>query len=127
MHQQLKNLLLLLFLGLYPKFSLSEILELPQYSTDLRLMQQVSFKAKLTDELSIYEWDWNNLASYYGLDNQPSEGLIADEVKQYYPTYVVVNEVGLLEVEMHDLIDVDQRICEFLMNGGTPYCWQIGR
>ena len=127
MHQQLKNVLLLLFFGLYPKFSLSEILELPQYSTDLRLMQQVSFKAKLTDELSIYEWDWNNLASYYGLDNQPSEGLIADEVKQYYPTYVVVNEVGLLEVEMHDLIDVDQRICEFLMNGGTPYCWQIGR
>lgn len=37
------------------------------------------------------------------------------------------NDKGLLEVQFEHLLGVDQKICEFLLTGGTPYCWQIGR
>ena len=32
-----------------------------------------------------------------------------------------------VEIQFEHLLGVDQKICEFLLKGGTPYCWQIGR
>lgn len=119
------------FLGLLlvslPKLCLSEQLNLPKYSTDIKLMQSLQLEVRLTDEISVYTWKWNNLADTIGTASFPARGLLANEIKEYYPNYVQTNDMGFLEIQFEHLLGVDQKICEFLLKGGTPYCWQIGR
>jgi hypothetical protein len=90
-------------------------------------MQSLQLEVRLTDEISIYTWDWNNLANANGTASNPARGLLANEIKEYYPDYVQINDEGFLEIQFEYLLGVDQKICEFLLKGGTPYCWQIGR
>jgi hypothetical protein len=110
-----------------PRLCLSEQLNLPKYSTDIKLMQSLQLEVPLTDEISVYTWNWNNLADANGTSIYPARGLLANEIKKYYPDYVQTNDEGFLEIEFEHLLGVDQKICEFLLKGGTPYCWQIGR
>jgi len=110
-----------------PRLCLSEQLNLPKYSTDIKLMQSLQLEVPLTDEISVYTWNWNNLADANGTSTYPARGLLANEIKKYYPDYVQTNDEGFLEIEFEHILGVDQKICEFLLKGGTPYCWQIGR
>ena len=122
-----KIILLTLLLFCLPKPSLSEKLNRLQYSTDIRLMQSIKLEFRLTDVISIYTWDWNDLANSNGTASNPARGLLANEIKEYFPDYVQINDEGFLEIQFEHLLGVDQKICEFLLKGGTPYCWQIGR
>ena len=124
---RLKIILLTLLLFCLPKPSLSEKLNLLQYSTDIRLMQSIKLEVRLTDVISIYTWDWNDLANSNGTASNPARGLLANEIKEYFPDYVQINDEGFLQIQFEHLLGVDQKICEFLLKGGTPYCWQIGR
>jgi len=90
-------------------------------------MQSLQLEVRLTDEISIYTWNWNNLADANGTATYPARGLLANEIKEYYPNYVQTNDEGFLQIQFEHLLGVDQKICEFLLKGGTPYCWQIGR
>jgi len=90
-------------------------------------MQSLQLEVRLTDEISIYTWNWNNIADANGTAIYPARGLLANEIKEYYPNYVQTNDEGFLEIQFEHLLGVDQKICEFLLKGGTPYCWQIGR
>ena len=127
MSLRFKIILLAILLVSLPKLSLSEKPNLLLYSSDIRLMKSIQFEARLTDVISIYTWDWNDLAFSNGTASNPTRGLLANEIKEHFPDYVQINDEGFLEIQFEHLLDVDQKICEFLLKGGTPYCWQIGR
>jgi hypothetical protein len=67
-------------------------------ASDIRLKENVQ-PFMTIDGVKLYTWDWNETAHNIGVDDQPTIGVIADELMQTHPDAVSAGEDGYLRVD----------------------------
>jgi hypothetical protein len=97
----------------------AEDISTENYSTDNRLLSEVSTRMVLTNGLVIHIWQWNEKAKGLGLDKYPPAGLIAQDVELMYPEAVIKDENGYLMVDLPVLMDMDDLISKLVLEGGV--------
>jgi hypothetical protein len=97
----------------------AEDISTENYSTDNRLLSEVSTRMVLTNGLVIHIWQWNEKAKGLGLDKYPPAGLIAQDVELMYPEAVIKDENGFLMVDLPVLMDMDDLISKLVLEGGV--------
>jgi hypothetical protein len=97
----------------------AEDISTENYSTDNRLLSEVSTRMILTNGLVIHIWQWNEKAKGLGLDKYPPAGLIAQDVELMYPEAVIKDENGYLMVDLPVLMDMDDLISKLVLEGGV--------
>ena len=70
--------------------------------SDERLKKNVK-KAEKKDGIQYYDWEWNAKAKEIGADDQPTHGVIAQEVKKKRPKAVKKQKNGFLKVDYSKL------------------------
>ena len=101
--------------------------EVKEYSSDTRLMKNVTTVSVLENGMVLHDWEWNDtarqLSSKYGLSvtegGYPSEGLIAQDVQAIYPDAVIVDADGYLVIDIPMLAELDELIAKMVMEGGA--------
>jgi len=71
--------------------------------SDRRLKENVTKIGTLGD-LNWYEWDWTDEAKAMGIDEQPTFGVIAQEVLKLIPEAVKMHKSGFLQVDYRRLV-----------------------
>ena len=71
--------------------------------SDIRLKENVVHVKDLTNGVGIYQWDWNEKAHEMGIQNQPTLGVIAQEVMKIKPESVQKGEDGYLRVNYDEV------------------------
>ena len=104
----------------------AEDISTENYSTDNRLLSEVSTRMILTNGLVIHIWQWNEKAKGLGLDKYPPAGLIAQDVELMYPEAVIKDENGYLMVDLPVLMDMDDLISKLVLEGGVARLVQLG-
>ena len=56
--------------------------------SDIRLKDNVKLIKKLDSGISLFSWDWNDLSKKLGVNSRRVKGVIAQDVKKYYPDLV---------------------------------------
>ena len=97
----------------------AEDISTENYSTDNRLLSEVSTRMVLENGLVIHIWQWNEKAKGLGLDKYPPAGLIAQDVELMYPEAVIKDENGYLMVDLPVLMDMDDLISKLVLEGGV--------
>ena len=97
----------------------AEDISTENYSTDNRLLSEVSTRMVLENGLVIHIWQWNEKAKGLGLDKYPPAGLIAQDVELMYPEAVIKDENGFLMVDLPVLMDMDDLISKLVLEGGV--------
>ena len=72
-------------------FALSKLL--PFITSDERLKENIKLIGKSENGHNLYTWDWNNKAKELGV-NDPTTGVLAQEVMKYMPEAVIENDNG---------------------------------
>jgi hypothetical protein len=67
-------------------------------SSDARLKKNVKRIGTIQDGLGWYEWEWNDEAKAIGVDDEPTFGVIAQEVAEVMP-HAVTSKRGYLAVD----------------------------
>ncbi len=67
--------------------------------SDVRLKTNIVKTGELGNGLNLYTWDWNQEAIDKGLDNNPTEGVIAQEAQKIIPDAVILGNDGYLRVD----------------------------
>jgi len=67
--------------------------------SDVRLKEKIKHVGNLTPEIGLYEWQWNDEAKRIGVGDQPTVGVIAQEVKDKIPGAVLLGEDGYFRVD----------------------------
>ena len=101
--------------------------EVKEYSSDTRLMKNVTTVSVLENGMVLHDWEWNDtarqLSSKYGLSVEeggyPSSGLIAQDVEAIYPDAVIVDADGYLVIDIPMLAELDELIAKMVMEGGA--------
>jgi len=65
--------------------------------SDERLKENIKPIGKSENGHNLYTWDWNNKAKELGI-NDPTTGVLAQEVKKYMPEAVIEDENGYYKV-----------------------------
>ena len=73
------------------------------WMSDSRLKEDIKSVGKTKSGINLYKWSWNNIAKKLGIDNQPTIGVIAQEVMLSHPQSVVVGDDGYLMVNYREL------------------------
>jgi hypothetical protein len=97
----------------------AEDISTENYSTDNRLLSEVSTRMVLENGLVVHIWQWNEKAKGLGLDKYPPAGLIAQDVELMYPEAVIKDENGFLMVDLPVLMDMDDLISKLVLEGGV--------
>ena len=71
-------------------------------NSDIRLKENVR-PLTVKDGIWIYTWDWNDKAREIGCDNQPTTGVIAQQVKKTHPAAVGIDQHGYYTVDYSQL------------------------
>jgi len=71
--------------------------------SDERLKENIKRIGSLGD-LGWYEWDWNDKAIELGIKDQPTYGVIAQEVAKIVPNAIVMDASGYLAVNYRELL-----------------------
>ena len=71
--------------------------------SDIRLKENVIHVKDLTNGVGIYQWDWNDTAKEMGIDDQPTLGVIAQELMKTKPEAVQEGEDGYLRVNYDEV------------------------
>lgn len=66
--------------------------------SDIRLKENVMKVGDVQPGVGWYTWDWNDTAKAMGIDD-PTEGVIAQELKAVDPSAVVVGDDGYYRVD----------------------------
>ena len=66
--------------------------------SDVRLKEKIKRVGNLTPEIGLYEWQWNDEAKRIGVGDQPTVGVIAQEVKDKIPGAVMLGGDGYFRV-----------------------------
>ena len=66
-------------------------------ASDERLKENIKPIGKSENGHNLYTWDWNEKAKELGV-NDPTTGVIAQEVKKYMPEAVIKDENGYYKV-----------------------------
>ena len=67
-------------------------------TSDVRLKEKIKRVGNLTPEIGLYEWQWNDEAKRIGVGDQPTVGVIAQEVKDKIPGAVMLGGDGYFRV-----------------------------
>ena len=67
------------------------------FSSDERLKENIKAIGKSENGHNLYTWDWNDKAKELGV-NDPTTGVLAQEVKKYMPEAVITDENGYYRV-----------------------------
>jgi len=67
------------------------------FLSDERLKENIKPIGKSENGHNLYTWDWNDKAKKLGI-NDPTTGVIAQEVKKYMPEAVIKDENGYYKV-----------------------------
>ena len=89
------------------------------YSTDIKLLNEVKTRMILENGLVIHIWEWNEKAKELGLDRHPNAGLIAQDVEHMFPEAVIKDDNGYLMVDLPVLMDMDDLISKLVLEGGV--------
>ena len=66
--------------------------------SDVRLKEKIKRVGNLTPEIGLYQWEWNDEAKRIGVGDQPTVGVIAQEVKDKIPGAVLLGGDGYFRV-----------------------------
>jgi hypothetical protein len=72
--------------------------------SDIRLKTNIEKIGELNSTISLYRWEWNEVAEKMGVDNQPSVGVLAQELIEYRPDLVMMYEDGYFRVNYSGLL-----------------------
>ena len=67
------------------------------FLSDQRLKENIKAIGKSENGHNLYAWDWNDKAKELGV-NDPTIGVLAQEVKKYMPEAVITDENGYYRV-----------------------------
>lgn len=68
--------------------------------SDFRLKTNIVPTGNTIAGLKEYTWEWNHLAKYIGVDNNPTKGVMAQEAIDLYPQHVHYDEtIGFFRVD----------------------------
>ena len=70
--------------------------------SDKRLKKNIKFIGKSKEGFNLYKWDWNDIAKKLGI-NDPTIGVIAQEVQKTNPSAISKSENGYLLVNYGEL------------------------
>ena len=59
---------------------------------------------EINSTVNLYRWEWNEVAEKMGVDNQPSVGVLAQELIEYRPDLVMMYEDGYFRVNYSGLL-----------------------
>ena len=98
-----------------------------EYSSDNRLMNNVTTLEVLDNGMVIHTWEWNDTAkaldAKYGASpaggGHEARGLIAQDVQAKYPDAVIIDANGFLTIDLPVLADQDELIAKMVMEGGA--------
>ena len=71
-------------------------------ASDIRLKTSIT-KIKDVDGVNVYAWQWNDKAREIGVSDQPTVGVMAQEIALTHPQAVVVGDDGFLRVKYNEL------------------------
>ncbi len=71
--------------------------------SDRRLKQDIKRIGTHANGLPIYSWNWNSEAKDKGFDIYPTEGFMAQEVKEVYPQHVYTHPSGFMMLDYASL------------------------
>jgi hypothetical protein len=71
--------------------------------SDSRLKENIKYEGTIEGQ-HWYSWDWNEEAKQIGADEQPSFGVIADELTITAPELVSEDESGYLQVDYKGIL-----------------------
>jgi len=75
--------------------------------SDIRLKENISMTGGFVGGLPEYTWAWNAKAVELGLSGYPTKGVIAQQVLEKYPQFVVYDTtIGYLRVNYNELSKV---------------------
>jgi hypothetical protein len=72
--------------------------------SDIRLKTNIEKIGELNPTIDLYRWEWNEVANKIGVDNQPTVGVLAQELIEYRPDLVLMGEDGYLRVNYSGLL-----------------------
>ena len=73
-------------------------------ASDIRLKTNIEKIGELNPVLDLYRWEWNEAAEKIGVDNQPTMGVLAQELIEYRPDLVMMHEDGYFRVNYSGLL-----------------------
>ena len=74
------------------------------FKSDIRLKTNIEKIGELNATVNLYRWEWNEVAEKMGVDNQPSVGVLAQELIEYRPDLVMMYEDGYFRVNYSGLL-----------------------
>jgi hypothetical protein len=69
------------------------------FGSDIRLKENIKKVDEGESGIGWYTWDWNEKAKEIGVDDQPTEGVIAQELIKIDPSAVVMGDDGYYRVD----------------------------
>ena len=102
-----------------------------EYSSDNRLMKNVTTMEVLENGMVLHTWEWNDTAkaldAKYGASEEDGgympAGLIAQDVQAKYPDAVLEDANGFLTIDLPVLADQDELFAKMLMEGEGGVVW----
>ena len=102
-----------------------------EYSSDNRLMKNVTTMEVLENGMVLHFWEWNDTAKALDAKYEAPEedggfapmGLIAQDVQAKYPDAVIEDSNGYLNIDLPVLIDQDELIAKMVLEGGASAVW----
>jgi hypothetical protein len=74
------------------------------FSSDIRLKTNIEKIGQLNSTIDLYEWEWNEVAEKIGVNNQPTVGVLAQELIEYRPDLILMADDGYFRVNYTGLL-----------------------
>jgi hypothetical protein len=71
--------------------------------SDIRLKTNIEKIGEFSPVIDLYRWEWNEVAEKLGVDNQPTVGVLAQELIEYRPDLVLTGDDGYFKVNYSGL------------------------
>jgi hypothetical protein len=72
--------------------------------SDIRLKSNIEKIGELNSGINLYRWEWNEVADQIGVSNQPTVGVLAQELIEYRPDLVIKGYDGYFRVNYSGLV-----------------------
>ena len=74
------------------------------FKSDIRLKTNIQKVGEFSYGLGVYEWEWNDTAKELNIDD-PTTGVLAQELLEYHPEFVVMQNDGYFAVDYAKLLE----------------------
>ena len=72
--------------------------------SDIRLKTNIEKIGEFNSTIDLYRWEWNEVAEKIGVNNQPTVGVLAQELIEYRPDLVLMADDGYFRVNYSGLL-----------------------